>query len=117
MSEFRKLKEILRKGGITYKLIDRQDPPEGVTDKKGNAIKPVVMYAVYGSPYNSEKITGYEVFKVRIMKGGKINGNDVSPGEKYLSDEDVGRWGLSFHGKDALERAQEYFNELKKEIV
>ena len=114
--EFRKLKEIVKKGGITYKFVDRYDPPKGARDAKGNLVKAVAIYAVYGSQYRPEALTGYEVFKIRIMKGGSIGGNPIPPGEKYPGNEDIGRWGDAYHGKGFKERAFARFEELKKEV-
>jgi len=122
--EFRKLKEIVKKGGITYKQVARYDPPadskKTTVTKDGKSIitpiLPIAMYAVYGSPYEEDALTGYEVFKIRTMKGGEIGGNPIPPGEKFPSDEDVGKWSESFHGKGFEERAKNYFNQLTKEI-
>lgn len=114
--EFKILKEVLNKGGITYKQLERYDPPKGSVDKKGFLIKPIAIYEVYGSSYHPERLSGYEVIKIKTMKGGMIAGNPIPPGEKYPSDEDIGKWGLSFHGEDFERRALEYFNQLKKEI-
>lgn len=109
---------------MTYKLHDRYDPPAGATkttitkDKKviSTPVLAVAIYGVYGSPYEKDSLTGYEVFKIRIMKGGEIKGNPIPPGEKFPSDEDIGKWGESFHGKGFKERAENYFNQLKQEI-
>lgn len=114
--DFRPLKEIVKKGGITYKQIERYDPPKGATDEKGYLIKPIAIYEVYGSHYRPEALSGYEVIKIRTMKGGNIGGNPIPPGEKYPSDEDIGKWGLAFHGAGYRERAWNYYNQLKKEI-
>lgn len=115
--DFRPLKKIVKKGGITYKFVERYDPPRGARDEKGNLIKAIAIYEVYGNFYMyKDQRTGYEVFKIRIMKGGNIGGNPIPPGEKYPSDEDIGRWGSSFHGGGYYKRAWDYYNELKKEI-
>jgi len=114
--DFRPLKEIVKKGSITYKQIERYNPKKGAVDEKGYLIKPIAIYEVYGSQYHPERLSGYEVIKIRTMKGGMIGGNPIPPGEKYPSDEDIGVWGLSFHGEGCQERAQKYYNQLKKEI-
>ena len=116
MSDFRILKDNLNKGGCNYRKVMRFDPPKGLLDKKrGNLVKSIAIYGVYSSE-ESETLRGYEVFKIRIMKGGEIKGNPIPPGEKYPGNEDIGRWGRAFHGKGFEERAWNYYNELKNEI-
>lgn len=114
--KFRKLKLSINKGGFNYRQIERFDPPKGAVDEKGRALKSIAKYSVHSDDSEDARIEGIEVFKIRVMKGGEIKGNPIPPGEKFPSNEDVGRWGMSFHGAGFEKRAEECWNKLKKEI-
>lgn len=64
---------------------------------------------------NGNTIIAYEVGKIRSDKGRVLEGRTIEPGERFWSNEDIGRIAKSFVDiKDALSRFDELQNEPSK---
>jgi len=104
----RKLQQHQRKNGYDYELIER--------DEKFAIYRQIDSYKE-----ECEMTIAYEVFIIRSRKDRKIKGNFIEGGEVFPSNEDFGKYAWcysTFCGtdtEDALSRAYNKFNNLKKE--
>jgi hypothetical protein len=94
---FHRLKDEYSKNGHKFKLL-----------KRTNSIAMFVQM-------NGNTIIAYEVGKIRSDKGRVLEGRTIEPGERFWSNEDIGRIAKSFVDiKDALSRFDELQNEPSK---
>lgn len=109
---YKRLKQIVKKNGFIYKLEERNDPSPLLRDENNNPLKAIAMYACYGAAYSPDRITAYEVFYVKVSKGGQIGDNIIEPGELFPSNESFGKGAWAFGGERKEEKSRKLYNEL-----
>lgn len=77
-----RLKEEYRKEGYVFKLIKRTE-----------------LTAMFVQ-MNKDKIIAYEVGKIKKDNGGKVGDRVIEPGERFWSNEDIGRIAKSITNKN-----------------
>lgn len=93
-----RLKDDIRKNGFSYKLYKRSNSA-----------------AIY-KQYFEDRVVGYEVFKIKIKKKGKVWGREYEEHEIFPNNEAFGFWAWSW-GVNQKDQALANFDELTKEKV